>query len=149
MSSFPSAFPPDNRPPPAPSSSAIFVPCRPSANYFFSSASRPSFSSLPLLGSQKTTNSNSFPSIGSSLPPPGLIRGEIIHFTLFIFYSPKQWPTIHQKRRGGRTLLNLGKDSGAESRRGSLVSFRLLLCFAHFSGLFFISNLIPFFGGDS
>ena len=46
-------------------------------------------------------------------------------------------------------LLNLGKDIGAESRRGSLVSFRFLLCFAHFSGLFFISNLIPFFRGGS
>ena len=46
-------------------------------------------------------------------------------------------------------LLNLGKDIGAESRRGSLVSFLFLLCFSHFSGLFFISNLIPFFRGGS
>ena len=46
-------------------------------------------------------------------------------------------------------LLNLGKDIGAEIRRGRLISFRFLLCFAHFSGFFFISNLIPFFIGGS
>ena len=46
-------------------------------------------------------------------------------------------------------LLNLGKDIGAENRRGHIVSFCFLLCFSHFSGLFFISNLILFFRGGS
>ena len=41
-------------------------------------------------------------------------------------------------------LLNLGKDIGAESRRGSLVSFCLLLCFAHFSGLIVYLESYPF-----
>ena len=101
-------------PPPPP-----FRPMPSVHNFSFSSASRPSFSSLPppRLPKKQPTAIPTSP-LGPLFFLPVKSGGEVIHLTSFTFYSPKQWPTIHQKRRGGRMLLNGAKDSGADSGRG-------------------------------